>query len=243
MIINITGKQASHGYLSNEGEAIFYGFFPTANLAIKRELIHKLGKFDENCTTGEDLDLNVRAAKNNITRWFDNRATVYHYHRTTMKSLLKQWLGYGLGHPYLYRKHRPAKTIDLYITKNIPPNALEIYKKCSIPFFFPIVIFPSKLLLIHLLALLLLLTIITSASIWYIYSLCGLIALLFFSTNKTFFSLQYFNYSVKFIFVRTICDYVYYWARIWGGIKQRMIYLGPSMVTSQNIDYTKIKSE
>ncbi|HAR62862.1 MAG: hypothetical protein DKM50_05830 [Candidatus Margulisiibacteriota bacterium] len=80
-------------------------FFATANVAFSKEAIDKIGgKFwDEK--TGEDVDFSLRVMASGYKLYYEIDAIVKHMHRVSMESYLKQWYGYGYGHPLLIKNH------------------------------------------------------------------------------------------------------------------------------------------
>jgi len=54
-------------------------YFPTINLSIKREVMDRIGPFDESLPTGEDIDLTVRCHLAGYALQFEPAALVYHH--------------------------------------------------------------------------------------------------------------------------------------------------------------------
>lgn len=82
------------------------GGYPTANLAMRRELLLELRGFDERLGNyGEDYDLCARLYGRGFSLLYRPAARVAHYHRTTLIGMLRQAFGFGRGHPYLLRNH------------------------------------------------------------------------------------------------------------------------------------------
>jgi cellulose synthase/poly-beta-1,6-N-acetylglucosamine synthase-like glycosyltransferase len=116
MITNILllTKGYNSGYLPKSDYPMVQPFFPAANIAIRKTVLDEIGLFDTACkTSGEDLDLCIRAAKTKWELFFEPRAIVSHKHRTTLRGLLKQWYGYGIYHAYVFKKHTP-KCIQIH---------------------------------------------------------------------------------------------------------------------------------
>jgi GT2 family glycosyltransferase len=85
MIIDITKSGYQKGYLPKNGAGAFHPFFATANAAFRKEAFIKIGGFDINCDTGEDIDLSIRVAKAGFELWFEPSAKITHFHRYTLK--------------------------------------------------------------------------------------------------------------------------------------------------------------
>lgn len=115
---------------------VFHPFFATANAAFRREALARSGGFDRRCATGEDIDLSIRLAATGWELWFEPSARVTHHHRSTLRGLLRQWFGYGLGHAYLFRKHSPRRRLELYRydLSEGNPSPFGIRRVASLPF-------------------------------------------------------------------------------------------------------------
>jgi glycosyltransferase involved in cell wall biosynthesis len=71
--------------------------YPSCNLAYRKELFVRLGAFDPRFVTAEDIDLNLRAARNGAAIRYQSSAIVYHHMRANFVRFLYQafWNGYG----------------------------------------------------------------------------------------------------------------------------------------------------
>jgi len=88
------------------------GGFPTANLAVRREVFDALGGFDEGVRIyGEDYDLCARIYRLGQAIRYEPGAVVLHHHRTTLRGLLRQSFGFGACHAYLLRRHFHRKVL------------------------------------------------------------------------------------------------------------------------------------
>ncbi|MFN8674679.1 MAG: glycosyltransferase [Candidatus Sericytochromatia bacterium] len=101
-------------------------FFDTANLSIKKELIVKVGLFDENFTGygWEDLELGIRLKKIGIKSKKNKKALAYHYHNETFKDLnllIEKEKQRAIGGKYFLKKHNMLEVKlmvqDTYIHK------------------------------------------------------------------------------------------------------------------------------
>jgi len=82
------------------------GGFPTANLAVRRDLLHRLGGFDESVAIyGEDYDLCARLYATGAAIAYTPAAVVEHQHRVTLRPMLRQAFGFGRSHAWLMRRH------------------------------------------------------------------------------------------------------------------------------------------
>lgn len=105
------------------------GGFPTANLAIRQDVLKHIGGFNESMKIySEDYDLCARIYEAGFSILYSPEAIVYHKHRNTLKETWKQNFGFGTGHAALLRKHfKRMLIIDLprygYKTSDLPIRA------------------------------------------------------------------------------------------------------------------------
>ncbi|MBI4318327.1 MAG: glycosyltransferase [Chloroflexi bacterium] len=84
-------------------------FFATANAAFRKSVIDEIGGGFWAAPTGEDVDFSLRIVEKGHKLYFAKTAVVKHMHRVSLESYLKQWYGYGYGHPLLIAKHAADK--------------------------------------------------------------------------------------------------------------------------------------
>lgn len=84
-------------------------FFATANVAFRKSAIDEIGGQFWNEPTGEDVDFSLRILQKGYKLYFAKSAVVRHMHRVSLDSYLRQWYGYGFGHPLLIDKHAADK--------------------------------------------------------------------------------------------------------------------------------------
>ncbi|MBI2955466.1 MAG: glycosyltransferase [Chloroflexi bacterium] len=80
-------------------------FFATANVAFRKSIIDEIGGEFWAEPTGEDVDFSLRILQRGYRLYFAKSAVVRHMHRVSLENYLKQWYGYGFGHPLLIDKH------------------------------------------------------------------------------------------------------------------------------------------
>jgi len=84
------------------------GGFPTANLAVRRALLERVGGFDESVAIyGEDYDLCARLYATGAAIVYTPEAGVEHQHRVTLRAMVRQAFGFGRSHAWLMRRHVP----------------------------------------------------------------------------------------------------------------------------------------
>jgi len=77
----------------------------TMNLLLKKEIVKKIGGFDEDLPTQYDTDIGARLAKEGYIIAFDSEAICYHFHRPTLIGFFRQQYKYGQNTWKLYFKH------------------------------------------------------------------------------------------------------------------------------------------
>jgi GT2 family glycosyltransferase len=84
------------------------GGFPTANLAVRRTLLDRVGGFEETVAIyGEDYDLCARLYALGAVIAYTPDAVVEHQHRVALRPMLRQAFGFGRSHAWLMRRHVP----------------------------------------------------------------------------------------------------------------------------------------
>jgi cellulose synthase/poly-beta-1,6-N-acetylglucosamine synthase-like glycosyltransferase len=84
----------------------FYPYGQTANLAIRKQALAKVGLFRPYLTTGGDADICWRIQQ--TTDWkleFAPQAIIRHRHRSNLRELRSQWRRYGESNRYLHELH------------------------------------------------------------------------------------------------------------------------------------------
>ncbi len=226
MIIDISKSGYQPGYLPKTGIGVFHPFFATANAAVRKEALLKAGGFDPRCYTGEDVDMSIRVAREGYELWFEPTARITHFHRYTLKSLLKQWYQYGLGHAYLFRKHSPRKRLQFYRYDLSPNNRnpFGISLGLSIPFPLHGMIFLSSFHSMHL-------GLWIAASAWLLASPVVAAAALALSALSAawYFTIRFDPAtpvkSIRLSAIRYAADSAYVLGGFIGGIREKVLYL------------------
>jgi len=234
MIIDITKSGYQKGYLPKEGIGVFHPFFATANAAFRKEVLLKTGGFDPRCSTGEDIDLSIRVAKAGYELWFEPSAHITHFHRYTLRGLLKQWFSYGYGHAYLFRKHIKKRRLQFYRYDLSPDNKnpFGIARVLDIPFPVYGMIFLNSY---HLMHFSLLIAVIAFFISFFKLSILAM-------TSSVLAAIWYFGMrfdrrnpfkSLLFSGIRYIADGAYVLGGFLGGVKEGMIYLEATRTRKQ----------
>lgn len=226
MIIDISKSGYQPGYLPKKGIGVFHPFFATANAAFRKEALLKAGGFDRKCATGEDVDLSIRVARAGYELWFEPTARITHFHRYTLKGLLKQWYHYGLGHAYLFRKHSPRKRLQFYRydLSDRNKNPFGIARLASIPFPLHGMIFLSSYHFMHI-------ALLAAIAAWLLGAPVAAITAMAVSLLSAgwYFSIRFDRRtpvrSILLSAIRYVADGAYVLGGLIGGIRERVIYL------------------
>lgn len=102
----------------------FIRAFGSYNVAIKKEVLQKLGGFDPDFSSAsaEDNELSYRIIKSGYKIYFAKEAKVFHYHQVGLLGYLKIQLRHGFWRSLLYLKHPDMLKGDDYTR---PKDALE----------------------------------------------------------------------------------------------------------------------
>lgn len=160
---------------------IHSSFFATANLAVRKEALLKIGNKFWDEITGEDVDFNIRINKQGYKLYYMPQAIVYHIHRANLTQFRKQLYGYGYGHPLLIKKHA-KQVLEICI------NLLGKYLYIPIPFFIKGNIYLGAFHFIHIF---LVLTVLSLFLKW------GILYTLIFAFLTLFFKIVYFAPLLK----------------------------------------------
>ncbi|MEG4804297.1 glycosyltransferase [Microcoleus sp. ARI1-B5] len=102
-------KHAARENTLSQKHTLAHPFCPygqTANLAVRREILARVGLFRPYLTSGGDADLCWRILRETSYKiYFAENAIVRHRHRCTIKQLQSQWHRYGESNKYLHELH------------------------------------------------------------------------------------------------------------------------------------------
>ena len=86
---------------------------PTCNAMYRRDILLKMGGFDEHLWPGEDVDLDYRIRKAGFKLVYNPNATVRHYRPKTYRGFAGMMLRYGSAQRQLVRKHGIFRKIQV----------------------------------------------------------------------------------------------------------------------------------
>lgn len=124
----VAGKTIDRGTITeiNRVELKINGYditWPSCNLAYRKQIFEKIGGFDEQFITAEDVDLNLMAVTAGAKLVYSEKAIIYRDSAQTIKEYLKQsfWYGFGrkqltLKHGKLWESYSPQKMFQTQLT-------------------------------------------------------------------------------------------------------------------------------
>lgn len=100
------------------------------NISYKREVFDSVGLFDESLVTGEDPDMCWRLMYKGMKILYSPKVVIYHIHRLTLGSFLRQQFWYGQAYLQLSQKYIKIPTsLPPYEDKNTIRYALKLFVK------------------------------------------------------------------------------------------------------------------
>jgi len=95
----------------HRGSNLREGFYPTANLAVRKAAFDLVGGFNTSLRYGEDHELCHKIYGAGYRIKAIQNAVVQHIHRSTLRGMLKQAFGFGSAHPFELRNFTSGRTI------------------------------------------------------------------------------------------------------------------------------------
>ncbi len=135
-------QHAEHQQTLSQKHTLNHKFCPygqTANLAIRRQILKKVGLFRPYLTTGGDADICWRILKQGMGKLeFVPEAIVQHRHRSTLGELTSQWQRYGRSNRYLHELYgvelmrditlkESAYRLGRWLFKEIPQESWKLF--------------------------------------------------------------------------------------------------------------------
>jgi glycosyltransferase involved in cell wall biosynthesis len=96
--LGLGGGSFHVGGQAGPSDSVYLGVF-------RREILTKLGGFDEKMLRGQDWELNLRIRQSGQIVWFDPRLEVTYYPRSSLKALAKQFFDTGSWRADLTRNY------------------------------------------------------------------------------------------------------------------------------------------
>jgi cellulose synthase/poly-beta-1,6-N-acetylglucosamine synthase-like glycosyltransferase len=229
MIIQILSSLYDEGYVSpKEGELFLCAFFNGGNVAFRKDVVEKVGAYDEACLSGEDQDICMKIAKAGYELYFEPKAIVMHKNRKTLIALFKQWFNYGYHHPYLIKKHDRG-SLAVYIKKAHRKNDPALYKPVIKLNNGPVtaVIFLTSFLVMNLLFFSAIVSLLFGGHLLALISGVAGVAL-FIHYFRDDMSVNVYK-TLCFIFLKYLVNGALLISGIMGGLKQGIFYLAPTL--------------
>ena len=96
--LGLGGGSYHVGGQAGPSDSVYLGVF-------RREILEKLGGFNEKMVRGQDWELNLRIRNSGEQVWFDPRLEVTYHPRSSLKALVKQFFDTGSWRAELTRSH------------------------------------------------------------------------------------------------------------------------------------------
>lgn len=109
--LNPEWVRGTRGRALTRGPGSFAGVVPFANscnLGFRRDLLERIGPFDESLSAGEDVEFSFRAVRIGVEVVYAPEAVVRYRYRTTMATLWRQAVAYGRSRAALETRVRAA---------------------------------------------------------------------------------------------------------------------------------------
>jgi cellulose synthase/poly-beta-1,6-N-acetylglucosamine synthase-like glycosyltransferase len=226
MIIDITHCRFAPGYLPKATHGFFNPFFAGVNVAFRREALEAAGDYDPKCVTGEDVDMSIRVSRAGWELWFEPAAVVRHHDPRTFAGLLRQWYGYGLSTPYIYKKHVGRRRLQIYRAGDAADRTRPYRARCiaDLPSPFYGLVFLSAYHLMHLALLALLIGALARSPVASM--IAGVVALsagLYYASIR--FEWRHPLRSLGMLAMRYAADTAFVAGSLLGGIRERALFI------------------
>lgn len=240
MIINVLAAKNSQGYINTQKGYGFFGhFFPTANFAIRKSVFKKVGGFDEKCKTGEDLDLCIKLVDHDYDLFYQEQALVHHHERSDVMGFYKQFFYYSHYHPYLFVKHmaKSRRLILYYAGLNPDPSrSISEIKIFNLWFPFSGMIYVSPFVVALSFSVVGVISLLLSFHSLSVISF--ILALLFFYPHfKNSINFKHIFKMIRFVAFKATLDVVYVVSGFLGGLKNKILFIGPPTFVGHKINY------
>ncbi len=96
-------------------KARFCNDLPSCNLFIKKEAFTEIGLFNEELSTGEDLELCNRIIKKEKKIYFNSKVIVYHHNRRLFIPFINQRIVYGLSVFKVFKENKSILNLYLFL--------------------------------------------------------------------------------------------------------------------------------
>ncbi|MEY4418105.1 MAG: hypothetical protein RIQ88_543 [Actinomycetota bacterium] len=132
--LGLGGGSFHVGGQAGPSDSVYLGVF-------RREILDKLGGFNEKMIRGQDWELNLRIRESGEIVWFDPRLQVTYRPRSSLKALIRQFFNTGAWRAVLTRSN-PKKASLRYF---VPPVMVltTIVTLVLTPFFGPVLLLPT----------------------------------------------------------------------------------------------------
>jgi len=105
--------------MDQERAVKYSSFLITANAAYRKDILKMVGGFDCLFRSGGDNDIGIRVTSRGYKLKYAPDAIVYHKHRATLKSLIKQRYNYGFWEAVLSKKYECSPIFMQFVVINL----------------------------------------------------------------------------------------------------------------------------
>ena len=118
----------------------------------RKEIFDKVGKFDPDFWCGQDAELDIRIKKAGYKILYTPRTRVYHFKRSSFRSLFKQMYRYGIARAKIIKKHPDTLKFSHLLGAGFVLGIPTIIV-LTITGFLPVFVFPSLAILYMILSI------------------------------------------------------------------------------------------
>lgn len=117
MNLNVTykGLYSLFGNLKKYNGFQIYREFASSNLLIPRKLCIEIGKFDEDCLTGEDIKLCAFVREKGLLILFNEKTAVHHHARASLSKHFFRVIEYGWGKHLILKQFKEFPLFNLLL--------------------------------------------------------------------------------------------------------------------------------
>ena len=229
MMIPILTDYYQAGYLPKPRYGTLPSFIPNANLAVRRQAIEQVGRYDDACRAGEDADLCLRTAREGWDIFYERRAVVRHEPKHSLGALVRQWWWYGSAGGRVFQKGM-SRRCEVYLSPDARPRIHRYVRLLSTNLCpLRVLLFVSPFLLFHL-GLLLAAVLLALGHRWPALAVVVAMAPIALTLHRRS-SLR--ALGLRELFLYATLTWVLNWAcilgSIVGGLRRRMLFVFPGL--------------
>jgi len=230
MMIPVLTDYYEPGYLARPEYETLAAFFPNGNLSIRKEVFAEIGLYDEAFNkAGEDADICRRSATAGWDLYYEQGAVCYHEARRSILDLVRQWWAYGYHGGHFFQKAQKHRC-EIFISLEARPRVyryFRLFKTGRTPF--RILLFLTYFSLSHLLFFLALMSFWAGFHWIALFLSAGIVV----SAILLYLRSPLKKLSLRQLLIYETMSYIINFSHLLGGLvgglKQRMLYIGPGL--------------